>query len=48
MSSVPGFLSKTFGIFSNPQFADVCGWGPNGDTIIIRKVIIIYHIFFYI
>ncbi len=38
MTSVPGFLTKTFEIFSTPEFADCCGWGQNGDTIIIRKV----------
>lgn len=38
MTSVPGFLTKTFEIFSSPEYADCCGWGPNGDTIIIRKV----------
>jgi hypothetical protein len=38
MTSVPGFLTKTFEIFSSPEYADCCGWGPTGETIIIRKV----------
>jgi hypothetical protein len=37
--SVPGFLSKTFEIFSNPEFSDMCGWGSNGETIVISKVL---------
>jgi hypothetical protein len=37
-TSVPGFLTKTFEIFSTPEYGDICGWGPNGDTIIIKKV----------
>ena len=36
--SVPGFLSKTFRAFSNLKYSDCCGWGPNGDTIIIKQV----------
>lgn len=38
MASVPGFLTKTFEIFSSPEYADCCGWGANGDTIVIKKV----------
>lgn len=41
MASVPGFLTKTFEIFSNPEYSDCCGWGPNGETIVIRKVLYI-------
>lgn len=37
-SNIPGFLTKTFEIFSNEEFEDLCGWGENGDTIIIKKV----------
>lgn len=36
--TIPGFLTKTFEIFSNDEFEDLCGWGENGDTIIIKKV----------
>jgi hypothetical protein len=38
MASVPGFLTKTFEIFSSPEYSDCCGWGANGDTIVIKKV----------
>lgn len=38
MASVPGFLTKTFEIFSSSEYSDCCGWGSNGETIIIRKV----------
>lgn len=38
MTNVPGFLTKTFEIFSSPEYSDCCGWGSNGETIIIRKV----------
>ncbi|OQR81263.1 hypothetical protein ACHHYP_16605 [Achlya hypogyna] len=33
---LPAFLSKTFEIFSRPDFAAICGWNPAGDTIIIH------------
>ena len=38
MASVPGFLAKTYEIFNNAKYADCCGWGQNGDTIVIRKI----------
>jgi len=38
MSGPAGFLTKTFEIFSNIEYADLCGWGPKGDTIYVRKV----------
>lgn len=38
MTSVPGFLTKTYEIFSTPEYYDICSWGVNGDTIIIKKV----------
>eukprot|EP00602_Paraphysomonas_sp_CaronLab_P006591 CAMPEP_0185035024 /NCGR_PEP_ID=MMETSP1103-20130426/25689_1 /TAXON_ID=36769 /ORGANISM="Paraphysomonas bandaiensis, Strain Caron Lab Isolate" /LENGTH=441 /DNA_ID=CAMNT_0027571927 /DNA_START=134 /DNA_END=1459 /DNA_ORIENTATION=+ len=38
MSSVSGFLTKTYGIFSDKAHQDICGWGPNGDTIQVRKI----------
>ncbi|KAJ1420232.1 HSF-type DNA-binding-domain-containing protein [Ochromonadaceae sp. CCMP2298] len=38
MTSVPGFLTKTFEIFSSIEYADCCGWGANGETILIRKI----------
>ena len=43
-TSVPGFLTKTYEIFSNPEYADCCGWGPTGETIIIRKVFDTFHL----
>jgi len=39
ISSVPGFLTKTYEIFSSHENRDKCGWGPNGDTIVIKQVI---------
>lgn len=38
MSGPSGFLTKTFEIFSTPEYADLCGWGPKGDTIYVRKI----------
>jgi hypothetical protein len=38
MANVSGFLTKTFGIFSDSHNEDICGWGPGGDTIQVRKV----------
>eukprot|EP00428_Durinskia_dybowskii_P081129 CAMPEP_0170433518 /NCGR_PEP_ID=MMETSP0117_2-20130122/42547_1 /TAXON_ID=400756 /ORGANISM="Durinskia baltica, Strain CSIRO CS-38" /LENGTH=716 /DNA_ID=CAMNT_0010693285 /DNA_START=37 /DNA_END=2187 /DNA_ORIENTATION=- len=38
MTTVPGFLTRTFEIFSSPEYSDCCGWGPNGDTIVIKKI----------
>jgi len=38
MSGPSGFLTKTFEIFSTPEYADLCGWGANGDTIYVRKI----------
>lgn len=32
-----GFLGKAYQIFDNPSWEDVCGWGANGDTVVIRK-----------
>jgi hypothetical protein len=37
-ASIPGFLTKTYEIFSLPDHQEYCGWGPKGDTIIIRKI----------
>jgi hypothetical protein len=36
--NIPGFLTKTYEIFASPEFTDLCGWGENGNTIIIKKV----------
>jgi len=36
--SLPSFLTKTYEIFNTKEFQDCCGWGPAGDTIIIKKV----------
>ncbi|RLN82229.1 hypothetical protein BBJ28_00018311 [Nothophytophthora sp. Chile5] len=35
---LPAFLSKTFEIFSMPEFANVCGWNTTGDTIIVLQL----------
>eukprot|EP00624_Nannochloropsis_granulata_P005053 evm.model.NODE_35794_length_6463_cov_7.710196.1 len=37
-TTIPGFLTKTFEIFSSGEYRDLCGWGPRGDTILIKKV----------
>jgi hypothetical protein len=39
MAHVPGFLTKTYEIFSKPEYGEYCGWGVNGDSIVIRKVV---------
>lgn len=35
---LPAFLSKTYEIFSMPEFSHVCGWNVNGDTIIVSQL----------
>ncbi|CAH0487530.1 unnamed protein product [Peronospora farinosa] len=35
---LPAFLSKTYEIFSMPEFAHVCGWNATGDTIIVSQL----------
>ncbi|TMW68280.1 hypothetical protein Poli38472_005748 [Pythium oligandrum] len=35
---LPAFLSKTFEIFSMPEFATICGWNASGDTIIVSQL----------
>jgi len=35
---VPGFLTKAFEIFSNKAFLDLCGWGRNGQTVVIHRI----------
>ncbi len=37
-AGIPGFLTKTYEIFSSGEYSDLCGWGAGGDTIIIKKV----------
>ena len=37
---VPGFLTKTFDIFSDDSYIDYCGWTEDGNGIVIKKVII--------
>ena len=38
MTTIPGFLTKTYEIFNSPDYTDCCGWGNNGSTIVIKKV----------
>ena len=38
MTTIPGFLTKTYEIFNTPEYTDCCGWGNNGSTIVIKKV----------
>lgn len=35
---LPAFLSKTYDIFSMPEFSQVCGWNATGDTIIVSQL----------
>ena len=35
---LPAFLSKTYEIFSMPEFSHVCGWNATGDTIIVAQL----------
>ncbi|CAI5743008.1 unnamed protein product [Peronospora destructor] len=35
---LPAFLSKTYEIFSMPEFSHVCGWNATGDTIIVLQL----------
>jgi hypothetical protein len=35
---VPGFLTKTYELFGDPANAHCCGWGKNGNSIIITKI----------
>ena len=37
LQGVPGFLTKTYDIFSELEHQEFCGWGVNGDTIVVRK-----------
>lgn len=37
-ATIPGFLTKTYEIFSSAEHKDLCGWGARGDTIVIKKV----------
>ena len=36
LSNVAGFLIKTYEIFSNAQFVDICEWA-NDQSIVIKK-----------
>jgi len=38
MTSIPGFLTKTYEIFNTPEYIDCCGWGNDGSTIVIKKI----------
>eukprot|EP00953_Heterococcus_sp_UTEX-ZZ885_P005040 3189-Heterococcus_DN1.PRE.2 len=37
-ANIPGFLTKTFEIFTNSSYSKLCSWGPAGDTIVIYKI----------
>lgn len=37
-SAIPGFLTKTYEIFSRIEHQEYCSWGAKGDSIIIRKI----------
>ena len=36
--SIPGFLTKTYEIFSNSEYKYCCEWGQNGKTIVVTKI----------
>jgi hypothetical protein len=36
--NIPGFLAKTYEIFSSPNYRYCCEWSPDGTTIIITKI----------
>ena len=38
MTNIPGFLLKTYEIFNTPEYSNLCGWGSNGETIVIKKI----------
>lgn len=38
LNAIPGFLTKTYEIFSNPEYAECCGWGENGESIVVIKI----------
>jgi heat shock transcription factor len=38
MTTIPGFLTKTYEIFNTPEYIDCCGWGNDGSTIVIKKI----------
>ena len=37
LKTVPGFLTKTYDIFSREEHQEFCGWGIKGDSIVIRQ-----------
>ena len=37
-NSIPGFLTKTYEIFTSPEYKYCCEWGQNGKTIIVTKI----------
>ena len=37
LKTVPGFLTKTYDIFSRDEHQEFCGWGSKGDSIVIRQ-----------
>lgn len=37
-TNIPGFLAKTYEIFSLPDYRYCCDWSPDGTTIVISKI----------
>jgi len=37
-SRVSGFVAKAFEIFSDGQNGDICGWGREGKTVVVRRI----------
>lgn len=37
-TSIPGFLTKTYEIFTSPEYRYCCDWGQDGKTIVVNKI----------
>ena len=37
-SSIPGFLTKTYEIFTLPEYRYCCDWGADGNSIVVTKI----------
>ncbi len=43
-ATIQPFLRKAYEIVSNPEYSDICSWGENDDTIIVKRVCTIYSL----
>lgn len=37
-TSIPGFLTKTYEIFTSPEYRYCCDWGKDGNSIVVTKI----------